>query len=154
MDYHVLEQCRLEYAKLIEQKRLALSHINYANIPSLNLRKEFNRKITTKERFDIGLLDLGFSSYQLEDHDRGFSYMPQNEEDLLDMRFDTSIDSPLATAADLLNNSSAYELTQIFKNFGEERFSSVLATKIVEARANTIYGTTGDFRDVIRSAFP
>ena len=70
------------------------------------------------------------------------------------MRFDTSIDSPLATAADLLNNSSSYELTQIFKNFGEERFSSVLASKIVEARANTIYGTTGDFRDVIRSAFP
>jgi 16S rRNA C1402 N4-methylase RsmH len=70
-----------------------LCHINYANIPSLNLKKEFDRKITTKERFDIGLLDLGFSSYQLEDNDRGFSYMPQNEDAILDMRFDTSTDS-------------------------------------------------------------
>lgn len=58
----------------------------------------------------MGLLDLGFSSYQLEDNDRGFSYMPQNDEGILDMRFDMSPDSPFATAADLLNNSSSYEL--------------------------------------------
>jgi len=37
MDYHVLTQCRQQYAKLIEQRRLALFHINYANIPCLNL---------------------------------------------------------------------------------------------------------------------
>ena len=49
MDYHVLAQCRQQYEKLIEQRRLALCHTNYANIPSLNLKKEFDRKITTKE---------------------------------------------------------------------------------------------------------
>ena len=54
----------------------------------------------------------------------------------------------------MLNNSSVYELTQIFKAFVEERFSSVLALKIVVARASRINGTTGDFRDVIRAAFP
>jgi len=50
------------------------------------------------------------------------------------MRFDQSPDSPLATAADLINNASSYELAQIFKNFGDERFASVLAEKIITAR--------------------
>ena len=63
MDFNVLQQCRIEYAKLIQSRRLALVHTNYVNIPALDLKKEFQRKITTKERFDIGLLDLGFSSY-------------------------------------------------------------------------------------------
>ena len=55
-------------------------HTNFVNIPAINLKEVFQRKITTKERFDIGLLDLGFSSYQLEDVERGFSYMPQNSD--------------------------------------------------------------------------
>jgi len=70
----------------------------------------FNRKITTKEHFDIGLLDLGFSSYQLEDPDRGFQYMPQGEDWDLDMRYDSSFDSQYSTAADIINNSSEMEL--------------------------------------------
>ncbi len=110
---------------------MALVHTNFVNIPALDLKEVFQRKITTKERFDIGLLDLGFSSYQLEDVDRGFSYMPQNSDGQLDMRFDQSSDSQLATASDLVNNASMYELTQIFKNFGDERFASVLAEKII-----------------------
>ena len=60
--------------------------------------------------------------------------MPQNSDGQLDMRFDQSPDSPLATAADLINNASQYELAQIFKNFGDERFASVLADKIILAR--------------------
>lgn len=60
--------------------------------------------------------------------------MPHNDEGQLDMRFDTSLESQLPTAADLLNNSSELELQQIFKTFGEERFSSVLAKKIVDVR--------------------
>ena len=60
--------------------------------------------------------------------------MPQNEDGYLDMRFDQSHDSQFATAADLINSSSQYELTQIFKNFGDERFASVLAEKIIAHR--------------------
>jgi 16S rRNA (cytosine1402-N4)-methyltransferase len=70
------------------------------------------------------------------------------------MRFNMTNDSPLATAADLLNNSSMFELTQIFKNYGEERFASVLAGKIIEGRQGKILGTSGDFREVIKAAFP
>ena len=154
LDYHVLEQCRNEYEPLVKQRRLALEHSNFVNIPAIDLKKAFQRKITTKERFDVGLLDLGFSSYQLEDIDRGFSYMPDNSEGPLDMRFDASLDSQMASASDILNNSSLFELTQIFKTFGEERFASVLAKKIVEARQGTILGSAGDFRDAIKTAFP
>jgi len=63
MDYHVLEQCREQYHQFIKSRRLALVHTNFVNIPAINLKEVFQRKITTKERFDIGLLDLGFSSY-------------------------------------------------------------------------------------------
>ena len=110
--------------------------------------------MSTKPYFDIGLLDLGFSSYQLDDNDRGFSYMPHNDEGTLDMRFDSSPDTPYASAADILNNSSEFELKEIFKMFGEERFSSIVAEKIIEARLTQIIGTTGDFRNIIKSAFP
>ena len=47
------------------------------------------------ERFDIGLLDLGFSNFQVMDDERGFSYLPNSDEAYLDMRFDNSPDSPL-----------------------------------------------------------
>ena len=70
------------------------------------------------------------------------------------MRFDQSHDSQFATAADLINNSSQYELNQIFKNFGDERFASVLAEKIIAFRQGQIIGTTGDFREAIKLAFP
>jgi len=48
---------------LIKQRRLALCHTNFVNIPALDLKEAFNRKITVKDRFDIGLLDLGFSNF-------------------------------------------------------------------------------------------
>jgi len=80
--------------------------------------------------------------------------MPQNDDQPLDMRFNTAIDSTYPTAADLLNSASPFELGQIFRVFGEERFSSVLAKKVVEARQGTILGTTGDFRRIVKEAFP
>jgi len=46
------------------------------NIPAIDLKKAFNRKITVKTQFDIGLLDLGFSNFQVMDEERGFSYLP------------------------------------------------------------------------------
>jgi len=63
LDYDVLSQCRLEYADLIRQKKLALEHTNFANLSRIDLKAAFNRKITTKPHFDLGLLDLGFSSF-------------------------------------------------------------------------------------------
>ena len=58
-----MNQCKLEYADLIKSRRLALVHSNFVNIPSVDLKEAFKRKITGKSLFDIGLLDLGLSSY-------------------------------------------------------------------------------------------
>lgn len=63
MDYKVLKECEDAYNDLIERKRLGLVHSNYVHIPSIDIKKLFKRKITMKEKFDIALLDLGFSSY-------------------------------------------------------------------------------------------
>ena len=70
------------------------------------------------------------------------------------MRFDTSIESNYATASDILNGSSEYELTQIFKKFGDEPFAAVLADKVIKAREGTILATNDDFKNAIFSAFP
>lgn len=63
LDEEVLEQCKLEYQPLLKKRKLALWHGNYANAGHVNVAKEFQLKVATKKRFDIGLLDLGFSSY-------------------------------------------------------------------------------------------
>ena len=80
------------------------------NIPAIDKKEAFNRKITAKEHFDIGLLDLGFSNFQVMDEERGFSYLPQNDEAYLDMRFDDSDDSQSVTASDIINGTSELEL--------------------------------------------
>lgn len=63
LDENLLSQCRLEYSDLVKKRRLALEHCNFVNIPAIDMKKAFNRKITVKSHFDIGLLDLGFSNF-------------------------------------------------------------------------------------------
>lgn len=81
--------------------------------------------------FDGILLDLGLSSRQLDNAERGFSFMKDGP---LDMRFDTTQGE---TAADLINNLSEAELTDIFWRYGEERRSRRLANAIVKKRPFT-----------------
>ena len=109
-------------------------HSNYVNIPSVDLKEAFGRRITGKNHFDIGLLDLGMSSYQLDDEDRGFNFRHYCNDSQLDMRFDTSINANFSAASDIVNSGSKLELAEIFKRFGEERFSERLAESIVKAR--------------------
>ena len=75
--------------------------------------------------------------------------MPVNDDHCLDMRFDSSYDSIYVTASDIINGSSELELQQIFKKFGEEKFSAKLAEKIIEARQGTIISTTGEFKEAL-----
>jgi 16S rRNA (cytosine1402-N4)-methyltransferase len=87
------------------------------------------------------LLDLGLSSLQLADGERGFSFMADGP---LDMRFDPTSNDP--TAADLVNQLSAEELADILYRYGEERQSRRIARAIVEARP---LHTTGELVQVL-----
>ncbi len=94
------------------------------------------------------LMDLGCSSYQLDTPERGFSY--QNDAPL-DMRMDTT--SSL-TAEAVVNTYSEDELRRILFEYGEERFSSRIARRIVEEREKTPIKTTSRLSDIIKNAIP
>ena len=94
------------------------------------------------------LLDLGVSSYQLDEPMRGFSYQHDAP---LDMRMDQS--APL-TAFDVVNGWSQEELRRILWQYGEERYSGPIAAAIVRAREQAPIQTTGQLADLIRGAMP
>ena len=96
--------------------------------------------------FDGALLDLGLSSLQIDKAERGFSF---SNDGPLDMRFDK--DSAVSTAADLVNNLSERELTQIFREYGEERRSKFVAAGIVRERQEKMILTTSQLADIVRS---
>ncbi len=100
------------------------------------------------EGADGMLFDLGVSSPQLDDAERGFSYM---EDAPLDMRMDRA--SPL-TAREIVNEWSEEALRRILFDYGEERYAPRIAARIVRRRADGPIETTLDLVDVIRSAMP
>lgn len=99
------------------------------------------------EKVDGILLDLGVSSYQLDNGDRGFSY---KYEAPLDMRMSQSG----ITAADLINTLTVEELTKIFRDYGEEKFSYKIANSIVNLREKEKIETTTRLAEIIASCYP
>lgn len=97
---------------------------------------------------DAVLFDCGFSSPQIDTSERGFSFQHDGP---LDMRMDNR--SPL-TAADLVNQRDADELTLMFKRYGDERFARRIARAIVRRRAVQPVETTQELADLILSAIP
>lgn len=96
-------------------------------------------------RFDGILLDLGISSHQIDDADRGFSFRPGAR---LDMRM--GADAPM-DAATLLNTEDERTLTSIFRDFGDEPRAGRLAREIVRRRANEPFETSDDLVRAIRA---
>lgn len=95
--------------------------------------------------------DLGVSSLQLDEAERGFAY---SYDAPLDMRMDASADSDDATAAELLAHISEPELKRILSEYGEERFSGRIARRIVEYRRTTPLSTTAQLAQLVDSAVP
>ena len=128
--------------KLAEYKNIKYVHGNHDEIKEILE----NLKI---EKVDGILLDLGVSSYQLDEKKRGFSYM--SEESELDMRMDRSQG---LTAKDIVNTYSEEELTRIIFEYGEEKFAKNISKKICEYRKNKIILTTGELVKIIETSLP
>lgn len=101
------------------------------------------------DKVDGILLDLGVSSYQLDDPKRGFTY--RVEDAPLDMRMDNR---QTLTARDVVNTYSEMELYRIIRDYGEDRFAKNIAKHIVQARQAKPLLTTGQLNEVIKAAIP
>jgi len=132
-------------AKLIAEKkmgdRIDLISSNFSKFPDLMKEKY------PEVKFQGILMDLGVSSHQFDIPERGFSF---KHEAPLDMRMNYDDDS-IETAADICNTRDVDELEEIFKTYGEERFSKRIAEKIVEERP---IATTKDLEDIIFHCYP
>ena len=100
------------------------------------------------EKVDGILLDIGVSSYQLDNAERGFTYKVDAP---LDMRMDKS--NPM-TAKDIVNGYSEMELFRVIRDYGEDKFAKNIAKHIVKAREKKEIETTGELIEAIRAAIP
>ena len=116
-------------------------HNNYKNIKDVL----FNLDV---DKIDGAVLDLGVSSYQLDNRERGFSYM---EDAPLDMRMNRESDF---SAYDVVNTYSEEKLASIFFEYGEERFSRKIASIICDRRKTAPIETTLELVDIIKAAIP
>lgn len=98
---------------------------------------------------DAFLFDLGVSSPQLDVPERGFAYQVDTP---LDMRMDPARQTP--TAADIVATYSEEQLTQVLREFGEERWASRIAAFIVAARGPLPITTTGQLVEIVKAAIP
>lgn len=113
--------------------------------------KNFNKvkENLSIDGFDGIILDLGVSSFQLDDRERGFSYMA--EDVVLDMRMDKTKG---ITAEYIVNNYSEEQLKRIFSEYGEERFSNSIAKNIVTNRKNSPIRTVKELNAIIDKSIP
>ena len=126
--------------------RVIYVHDNYENMENA-VRSFFEDGISTG-RINGILLDLGVSSYQLDNPERGFSYRADAP---LDMRMDRGAS---LSAKDILNDYSAGELTRILRDYGEEKMAARIAANIVSAREKGPLETTGQLVEIIEKSIP
>ena len=127
--------------KLSEYANVIYVHNNHDNI------KEVLSELNI-EKVDGILLDLGVSSYQLDERSRGFSYLGSNE---LDMRMDKT---QKLTAKEVVNNYSEEHLANIIYEYGEEKFSRQIAKSICIQRAKNKIETTDELVKIIEKSIP
>jgi len=124
---------------------------NFKNVQYINDNHDNIKNILQSlgiDKVDGILLDLGVSSYQLDEGERGFSYMQDAK---LDMRMDKSQE---LTAEDVVNNYKEEELARIIYEYGEEKFSRRIAKNICEYRELERIDTTGKLVSIIEKSIP
>ncbi|MGB0662316.1 MAG: 16S rRNA (cytosine(1402)-N(4))-methyltransferase RsmH [Pontibacterium sp.] len=130
------------HERFAEEPRFSICHGSFAELQSFVAERDMVGKV------DGILMDLGVSSPQLDDAERGFSFMNDGP---LDMRMDTTRGQ---SAADWIATADEAEIADVIYVFGEERFSRRMAKAIVEARAETPITRTKQLADIISQANP
>lgn len=140
-DSYAIEQAKIRLSDGIQAGQVTLIEDNFRNLKDALKKRGV-------EQVDGVLYDLGVSSPQLDDGDRGFSY---NYDAKLDMRMDQ--DQKL-TAYDIVNNWDYNDLVRIFFQYGEEKFSKQIARRIENERAEKPIETTFELVDIIKESIP
>jgi len=140
-DSYAIEASRERLSSIGGQARIILENTNFKNI------KEVCRKHNI-EYVDGILFDLGVSSYQLDEGERGFSYQKDAP---LDMRMDRR---QALDAGTVVNEYDEDAIKRIIRDYGEERWAARIASFIVKARKEKRIETTGELVDIIKAAIP
>lgn len=130
-----------EKLKQLPDRDIRLMYTNFADFENALFLSSINQ-------IDGVLLDLGISSYQIDNPERGFTYMKDAP---LDMRMDQSKGK---TAEEIVNTYSAADLARIFRQYGEEEFAKQIAAKIVECREEQPIKTSYQLNEIIDMAIP
>lgn len=137
-DENAFKYCK-EHFK--EDKRFSIYNTTFSNIDVI-------AKIEFIEKFDGIFVDLGVSSYQLDNIESGFTF---REDAPLDLRMNKNEG---ISAAEVLNNFSEEEIANILFTYGEEKKSKLIAKKIIEARTKQKFETSFQLRDIIKKIVP
>lgn len=138
-DDHAIEHCQRKLAKY--EGKFTIIRSNFRHLKS-ELEKHGIHKV------DGVLFDLGVSSPQLDESERGFSY---HQDAQLDMRMDNR--APLS-AYEIVNEWEFHELVRIIYKYGEEKFAKQIARRIEQARMEKPIETTGELVEIIKEAIP
>lgn len=126
--------------RLAPFKNAQVVHGNYSEIKDISARLGISG-------YDGILLDLGVSSYQLDNEERGFSY---HGDAPLDMR----MSKEGVSAADIVNGYSEAQLSKILFEYGEEKFARKIAANIIKERETEPIMTTGRLADIVKASYP
>lgn len=137
VDSEALNFCREKFS----DERIKLYNFNFSKVDIIS-------KLESIKSYDGIMADLGVSSYQLDNVDSGFTF---RQDASLDLRMDKNL---TLTAADIINSYPENELANIFYQFGEEKKSRIIASRISEQRIVKKFVTTFDLVKIIESLVP
>lgn len=136
----------IEALEVAKERLTDYKNVEFFNLNYINFEKALDE--LGIDKIDGVLLDIGVSSYQFDNPERGFSYRFDAP---LDMRMDQDLE---ISAKDIVNTYSESEITRIIKDYGEEKWASRIAKFIVEERKKKDIETTFELVEIIKNAIP
>ncbi|WP_277250912.1 16S rRNA (cytosine(1402)-N(4))-methyltransferase RsmH [Peptoniphilus vaginalis] len=136
----------IEALEVAKERLSDYKNVEFFNLNYINFEKALDE--LGIDKVDGVLLDIGVSSYQFDNPERGFSYRFDAP---LDMRMDQDLE---ISAKDIVNTYSESEITRIIKDYGEEKWASRIAKFVVEERKKKDIETTFELVEIIKNAIP